>query len=688
MEYMTGVAAEEEMGLPSVPAAHAAEELTPAPLCDVDPTEQADHFDTGPVWDEENVADAEYRYEYPEDEYSYYTGSADKTDDAFDYGKWERERNYADSEDRYDDESESASEEHTFDRHNQEPEYREYESAYGYDYDRHYMDQGCDYEYAQQPGEATEVAEATEEESEQTECTNDNEGWVTEYGNYKYDSPSEDASDDFDTSPAVEVAVEEAEAEAEQTGEWQSAYDYGTWKYEQSESAYDSESEYASDAFETSDDVEPAVEETEPEQTDVSEYKYEYDAWATEYGEYKDDCEREHADEESETAGDVEAATEEAEVRKTDRWEYEYSEYDYAYPETRYGYSPNTEEDSAVEVGTEEEATTGHQGYCDAYPEEEYAYPEQCDYDSQYAEEYQYPSETAADSAWEWEVELEDRLEGEPGEVTESTEESEPYSYHYADPCDPYGYDCYGNSVGQADKWIESSEKDHCEWTEADQTAASESEPEDAPESGLELFAWRPADLLLFSDQEILRSLETLCEEPSGVRRAKLNEYVELLGWEAIDFASRFEDATGIEVLGLADDLPGTAAFLGVFRLIEQGELGMDEAVHLLRRSLGSLSLEWIEGVGAITADAFEDWDPQPAAAEVDTPDWSDTTSASRPVVDVMVSLATRSLAGLGSAISSVSRKFSELDWQSLAAAAVEGRAASHTDAGDESLQR
>jgi len=215
-----------------------------------------------------------------------------------------------------------------------------------------------------------------------------------------------------------------------------------------------------------------------------------------------------------------------------------------------------------------------------------------------------------------------------------------------------------------------------------------ESESEDATESGLELFAWQPTDLLLSADQEVLRMLETLCEEPSGVRRATLNDYLEALGWEAIDFASRFEDVTGIEVLGLADDLPGAAAFFGVLRLMEQGELGMDEAVDLLRRSLGSLSIDWIEGVGQITADAYENWNSQPTATETDTPDWSDTTSATNPVVDVMVSLAARSLAGLGGAISSASRKFSELDWQTLVATAVEGRAAGSSVPGDYSLQR
>lgn len=63
---------------------------------------------------------------------------------------------------------------------------------------------------------------------------------------------------------------------------------------------------------------------------------------------------------------------------------------------------------------------------------------------------------------------------------------------------------------------------------------------------------------------------------------------------------------TGIETLGLADDLPGTAALLGCFRLLEQGVLGMDESVDLLRRTLRRPSLDWIEGVREITAGAYE----------------------------------------------------------------------------------
>ena len=249
------------------------------------------------------------------------------------------------------------------------------------------------------------------------------------------------------------------------------------------------------------------------------------------------------------------------------------------------------------------------------YASEEENDPE-CGVDSEYSYDY------ADESDWAWEADLEGRLEGEPGEAVNSTE-GEPSGYDYADPYEYYGYDCDAETPDEADAWAESSEDDCLDWMEADEPCVVQSESKQATESGVELFAWHPSDLLLVPDQEILKTLETQCEEPSGARRATLNDYLEALGWEAIAFASRFEDVTGIEVLGLADDLPGAAAFLGAFRLLEQGELGMDEAVDLLRRSLQNLSLNWIEGVSEITADAFQDWEPVPTASEVEEPDWS-----------------------------------------------------------------
>jgi hypothetical protein len=410
---------------------------------------------------------------------------------------------------------------------------------------------------------------------------------------------------------------------------------------------------------------------------------------------------------ECETYGDAAAVMDEA-VDTSDEWEYEY-----VVPGEPYGY-PKYMSDGVDSEGPTDEETSEWQGHSEAYPYEEYAYPEStmgaaedsdsdefsyydepgygyepdyCDYEPEpgIGDEYDDSESFVSESEWEWEAALEGRLEGEPGEPIEGCEE-EPSDYDEVDPYEYYGYD-YGEGAAETDRWAEDSGMESYEWAD-EEAAIWEPESEPVVESGLELFAWHPSELLILADREILRTLEMLGNEPSGVRRATLNDYLEALGWEAIAFASRFEDVAGIEVLGLADDLPGAAAFLGVFRLVEQGELGMDEAVDLLERSLDSLSLDWIEGVSEMTAGGFDDWDARPTAGQTDGLDWSDAGPASGPVVDVIVSLAARSLASLGTAICGVSRTLSELDWERVAAAATESRAADNLAVGEEFLQR
>ena len=363
------------------------------------------------------------------------------------------------------------------------------------------------------------------------------------------------------------------------------------WTYEADE--YDYESEYMTD------DVEPATEE-------VDEWTYEYeseyvtddvepvteeaDDWTYEY-----DYEAAYATEEVESVDDVEPAMDES-----DEWAYE-SDYesDWMADDAEIATAEPTEEESSewrstcdidgqsfgdsyacpaeeFECPAYVEDFEEYQGYSEAYPEEDYAYPEET------VESTREPQ--TADFSYEDDFDYGYGAEGHYAE--QSVEESN--GYDYAEPYDYYGHHYYSESMNEA--------------------VVSEPAPAELPESGLELFAWHPTELLLSQDQEAVRELETLCQEPSGVRRATLNDYLESLGWEAIDFASRFEDVTGIEVLGLADDLPGTAALLGVFRLVERGELGTEEAVDLLRRSVENLSIDWIEGVDEITADAFQDW--------------------------------------------------------------------------------
>ena len=127
-------------------------------------------------------------------------------------------------------------------------------------------------------------------------------------------------------------------------------------------------------------------------------------------------------------------------------------------------------------------------------------------------------------------------------------------------------------------------------------------------------------------DQRVLRQLERLCEEPSPARQSVLDSHLESLGMEAIAFARRFEDSTAIPTRSLADDLPGAAALLASYRLMEQGELGMDEAIDLARRSLRSMTPEWIAGVRAVATRPEEFASPQYAEAPMQG------TVASQPV--------------------------------------------------------
>jgi hypothetical protein len=176
-------------------------------------------------------------------------------------------------------------------------------------------------------------------------------------------------------------------------------------------------------------------------------------------------------------------------------------------------------------------------------------------------------------------------------------------------------------------------------------------------EADLDLFAWQPSELLHDADCNLIRSIERLSGEPAAVRRACLNEYIEGLGFEAIDFAYRYEDAADADVLTLADDLPGAAAFLASYRLVERGQIGMDDAVGLLNSALSGLSLDWIEGVGRLAV-------PEK------------TLSASHPVVNAMAAAATHSIAGVRDLVTAVSERLADLPWNEFSQRLEEVRSA------------
>ena len=218
----------------------------------------------------------------------------------------------------------------------------------------------------------------------------------------------------------------------------------------------------------------------------------------------------------------------------------------------------------------------------------------------------------------------------------------------------------------------------------ADEAAAEEAylqEPADCPlgnemESGIELFRWGPDELLAGEDQKLLRILETMCEEPSSRRRATLNDYLQGLGMEAVAFSRRFEEVTGIDAAGLADDVPGAAALLGSYRLIERGELGMEEGVDLLRRSLKDLSPDWIEGVRTITADAYRDAYGDPSTPVNDESGMGPATLDGKSLLDVLGGLILGSLRSVGQSAWSASTSLSQSDFVRLIYASMEGKTA------------
>jgi len=132
-----------------------------------------------------------------------------------------------------------------------------------------------------------------------------------------------------------------------------------------------------------------------------------------------------------------------------------------------------------------------------------------------------------------------------------------------------------------------------------------------------DLFDWLPQELLTAEDQDTLRLLHQMFEEPAQTRRERWNDYVIDLGTQAIELSLRLEETTRWQVLDLADDLPAAAAFLATFRLIEQGELTVEDGSVLLDRALGNLADEWVEEVSIITTEP-----PQWISTEAD---WGDS---------------------------------------------------------------
>ncbi len=364
--------------------------------------------------------------------------------------------------------------------------------------------------------------------------------------------------------------------------------------------------------------------------------------------------------------------------------EYGYDDSEYA---DDYGYETESDTDSEYDYDEYGYDESEYEGYDDS---DEYGYETESDMDSEYDEyeydysdEYGYETESNMDSEYDYDEYdydnsgqygydssdySEEYSDGEYEEYGEYDEYNEYDEYEYATPEESYAeeYDDRAEPAEEATECFDESEETSS-W-EAEESAWDYNSL-DTCQSGLELFSWCPIDLLDADDLDVLRELARLQEEPAGVRRAVLNDYLEGLPYEAIELASRFQDVTGIEALGLADDPAGAAALLAAFRLLDNGELGLDESVDLLERSLENLPEQWISGISDLTRDALEtpDWQEMaPTTPVSDESSWDTwdmgTTWIHGPVLGPIVRVAPRVMNDLRNAATSLAQGFIRVD--------------------------
>ena len=376
-------------------------------------------------------------------------------------------------------------------------------------------------------------------------------------GNYEYVCPQEKYGNDEGQY------AEETESDASQEDEEDYSYDYDAYE---SDYADDDQDAYAEDEYQYGEETE-----LDTSQEEEEDYSYGYDAYESDYA---DDDQDAYADDEYQYGEETELDAEEA------------AEEDYSYGYDAYG----TEYDEADDASSSDDS--GYEGYSEAYPNEEHAYV-----DDEYT-----------------------------------------YEYEYSYPEQKYGY------------------RPDDEWT-AEESAAQSADDDSWHESRLELSAWLPSELLISSDWETLRSLAGLFEEPTSVRQATFSEHLDNLGTDATDFAMRFEETTGVEILGFADDLPGAAALLATFRLIEQGAVEVDEGIDLLWRGLEGLTGEWIDDVTEMTAEPIDD---EPAAEQPEV--FDEFGSSTHTFSGVVASWAIHSFGTLTFAFQGISRQINGLD--------------------------
>jgi hypothetical protein len=318
--------------------------------------------------------------------------------------------------------------------------------------------------------------------------------------------------------------------------------------------------------------------------------------------------------------------------------------------------------------------TAGYEPGYDAYQPQQGEAPQsesQRDSDVQYEETRenysQYDDPQFAESVYQPQSPCADEGQVQNGEATSTYQKGEsdyPYRYEYTYPCERYGYGkgMEGGGAETAQNDAERAEPSaECEQPNQD---AGEYQPADSspmvargPEPSTPSFAWLPGELLAEADQTLLRTVARQVEERPETRRAVLDDYLEALGFEARDFARRLEDSTGVEALGLVDNLPGLAALLGTFRLVEQGQLGVDQGVEVLSGAIWNLPEPWIDGVEQIST---REENPDPPAGGTTTTS-TDDVQAERTLIKAIESLATRSLSDFDEAFRNISRQIAAL---------------------------
>jgi len=481
----------------------------------------------------------------------------------------------------------------------QDDEYR-YEYAYEYAYpEQRYGNNETQNENDQeedskddnsQDENSQPASDGMDETRDEEEYSHDEDGEYS-YDDYTYDGYADDQSaynpDDYDYE-AYDDSESDARNQEYGYSESNEDYDYGEdYDYEDS---YASEDEWNEEGTY---DADVTSDEEAYDEDSWRDYDAEYDAAYT--SEYED--EYPYEDEGGYGYDD--------EYGHEDEYGHYYEEeYGYGYEDESPNQStatPNEEEEEQTDALEDEAEETNESAEAEAY-----WYYDEADYGVVDADEdveslSDYPEEAYFDNA-----------------------ASDAESHDYADTYEYYGKNYYKDEYGEYNHGWDSS--------------SSQDEPR------VELLGSSPEDLLTTADQNLLRALVRSNEAPSGVARATFNDYLGTLGMEATDFQTRFETASDMEVLSLVDDVAAAAAFLGAFRLVEQGELSLDEAVETLRQNLHGLPEAWILGVSAITT--------QTEGA---------TTSLGRPVIDAFLSVAAESLDQLGNTCQTLSRKLTAL---------------------------